>query len=262
VVLSDDSIIYTAEEREELSEITRMVRDPSNRLARVSWDVNSPLWNYQWRPQTKFDNLPQTVPCNEQLRTGKGTRIMIYSAVHSYMQKPEVNPDTTAWRRLLIPSAGWINVAPDEGKNYTCEPIDFAGNDILITGMSNDGRFARVHALDNREGNSWADTFFTPNGRLLVHKFTSGSYRKLAGGVDAFFPFMKAYPDYWIETRLIEFFPSLPFTLDDGRIIENYELLGDLTYGLTKNEKVLLYSPSTKYTTNWGMVNHPVPPMG
>jgi len=231
----------------------------TGRYARLKWDVFRKEYNYTWRSPGKKEtsNAPQTVTFNQVKRSDKGRRVKISTMLQDYMKKSTVNPDQRGWKILLDPKTGWLNKVTEP---LTAEPLSFAGNDVLVIGES--GLFSQVDFIPHNTADISPLTFFSPNGRLRIHKATAGKYTKIGEAIDAYLPFINwSGEEYWTLTERLEFFPVLPFTLDSGKIIIEYRLLGDNTYGLTADkEEVLLYSPQAQYPTNWTMKNKPVPP--
>lgn len=229
-------------------------------LARLKWDDTRKEYHYQWRIRGRgkkaTDKCPQTVTFNQVKRADKGSRVKISTLVQKYMEQVSVNPDARGWRTLLDPKTGWLNKITDP---LTAEPLSFAGNDVLVIGQN--GKYSKVSFIPH-DTHAVNATFFSPNGRLYIHKATAGHYTKIGAGVDAYLPFVNQLgQEYWTLTERLEFFPALPFKLNTGKIVTEYLLLGDLTYGLTaSSEVILLYSPSGQYQTNWKMTNRPVPP--
>lgn len=228
----------------------------AGRLARLRVDWLNPKWGYKSRSETipkLLSNPPQTVTFNQQMSKSKGNKIPLTDWMRKFLTKINSAAGVSG---LLDPKAGWINTGVNP------EALSFGGNDVIVTKVV--GLYACVHAIDTNSENT-TDTFFTPNGRTIVHKFTAVNKRKymikLGRGVDAYIPFLKNSTDYWIPKAYLEMYPALPFELSTGKIVVEYLLLGNETMGiLDTGELELLYSPKTGYPTNWKLSNPPPPP--
>lgn len=231
------------------------------RIARLLTDPLNPKWDYQPRSvRPNWEGLsspPQTVTFNEIISRGKGSKVPLTPWMDTYFEN--LNGED-AWKRIKIPAAGWINTSNNP------EALSWGGNDIIVMDIL--GGYANVYALDCYT-ESLSETWNTPNGRLVIHKFTAitrhGAMIKLANGQDVYTPFMKNSIHYWIPKEYIELWPALPVVVIGKnftvyRVVE-YELLGHETWGITDNgQRVCLYRPGDGYMTDW-KIETPAPPV-
>jgi len=234
----------------------------AGRIARLKCDWQTGKWkdaNGNWVPRSLANGWtglpipPQTVTLNEARRDGKGSKTELTAWMENYMRSIQPYFD-----KILIPAAGWINTGTEP------EALTWAANDIIVREAVSG--FANVYAIDYLT-ETFDETFFTPNGRLVVHKFDAvapdRSLHKLGAGFDVWTCFIKHTPDYWIPEQYIEYWPALPMSIRLGAesvIITEYELRGYETYAFTADgRKVLLHDPSGYKSPDWSLVTPSVP---
>lgn len=233
------------------SKITQIMR--SGKIARLRADWTNPKWGYQSRaPIGEQENPPHTFTFNENMSDLKGSKIPLTFAMNEYGKR--LNGDN--WNKILIPAAGWINTGTNP------EALSWACNDVIVLGRV--GRYVNIFALDCY-ATDLQETYFSKNGRLVVHKFNAitpqNTLIKLGAGYDLYTPFIKNSPSYWTPFECVEMWPDLPCVVTAGGqswTVTEYELLGHETWGLTDTGRVCLYNG--EYLTDWRLDN-PMPPV-
>jgi hypothetical protein len=85
----------------------------------------------------------------------------------------------------------------------------------------------------------------------------------IGSGIDCYTPFISNpnmwYGEMWIRTAYIEMWPALPFALNDGTSIVEYELYGHSTYGIRADKSDVLLRDASGFKTNWKINSPDVP---
>lgn len=214
--------------------------------------------------QRKTDpaTVSTTSDANPKPRARKGTPIPILKWV-PYAKK--IN-SVAAARWLLKPNMMWPN-RPDN----KCEQITVSGNFLDIIG-ENASHFqvrSQFNDLDtdllDPEINNW---FNEPTQYFKAQAIgLFGKIFNVGNALDVFVPFIKArkYPYTWIEKKRVELFPSLPYTLDDGRVIYGYFLKGASVEGILNTGEMIYLRKATMpgeqiHPTSWKLATHGVKP--
>lgn len=226
------------------------------RIATLLVDMQNPKWDFAPR-NVGIPAPPQTVTFNNVMRDGKGERVPLTNDMIAYLIR--LNGPKVA-EKIQIPQAGWINnptIPP------TVESLSWAANHVVVkdTGIHLGIEFSNIHTINCYE-TILGGTFFDKDMRLAIHKFNAvtrkGNMIKLGSGYNCYTPFISE-GDMWIRSEYLEFWPTLPFNLDDGTQIMEYELYGHEYYGVRGDgSRVLLYN-TTGFKTNWKINSPDVP---
>ncbi len=228
----------------------------AGRIATLLVDMQNPKWNFAPR-KVGIPAPPQTVTFNNVVRDGKGERVPLTNNMIAYLVA--LNGPVVA-NKIQIPSAGWINnptIPP------TVESLSWAANHVIVKGTATylNVEYSNVHAINCYE-TQLSGTFFDKDLRLVIHKFNavtmSGRMIKLGNGYDCYTPFISK-GNMWIRSEYLEFWPALPFALDDGTEIVEYELYGHNYYGIRADGSRILLRDSLGFKTNWKIKSPEVP---
>ncbi len=240
-----------------VTEVKRM-----GRIATLLVDWQNPKWGFTSRDVGPLNAYPQTVTFNAIRNRSKGPRIPLTEQVVSYLTM--LNGERIK-DGILIPNAGWIN-KPTEPP--TVERITWAANLVIVkeTRWNGNVEFSNIFA-SNCYDQELSGTFFDQDMRLVVHKFNAvtrnRSMIKLARGVDCYTPFMtNPYVnngDMWICSNYLEMWPALPFALQDGTEIIEYELHGYRIFGRRADGSAVLLRDPGGFKTNWKIKSPEVP---
>lgn len=242
---------------EVVPELTSVKR--AGRIATMRIDTQSPLWNYTpRRPSEILAAWPQTFVYNHEPRIGKGSRLPLTRQVLAHCEV--LNP--IYFEKLYIPATGWINSKTEtplvDPFSPTSERLSWSANHVIV--VEERGLFSRVYA--ENAYTSHHNTFFTPDGRLVSHKFNAihkdGHMIKFGSGIDLYTPFTTD-GDMWCETRGLEFWPALPYTLSDGRVFSEYVLEGYSIYGVMDDKSRILLRERGTLLTSWRINSPEVP---
>lgn len=122
-------------------------------------------------------------------------------------------------------------------------------------------KYSNVHAINCYETHL-SGTFFDKDMRLVIHKFNAVTMTnriiKLGNGYNCYTPFISK-GDMWIRSEYLELWPALPFTLDDGTQIVEYELYGHSYYGVRSDASRVLLRDPLGFKTNWKINSPEVP---
>lgn len=228
------------------------------RAATLVTDPYSKYWGHKPRRPGTLPAWPQTKPFNHVPAYGKGKRLpLTLKVIADVIRLNGINAF-----RLWIPSLGWIN-SPGESPEVdkispTSERLSWAANHVII--LEQRGNFYRVYADDCN--NPQSETFFTKNGRFIVHKFNAihkdGHMIKYGKGYDLYTPFTSD-GEMWIPCEEVHLWPALPFQLGDGTYIVKYELQGFKYYGIRADGTHKLLRDETGFKTNWKLQIPEVP---
>jgi lysozyme len=228
------------------------------RAATLVTDPFSKRWGYKPRRPGPLAAYPQTAVFNHIAALGKGKRLpLTLKVIAAVLRLNGLNAF-----RLWIPSAGWINndnETPTVDKvSPTSERLTWSANHVIILEQS--GNFYRVYADDCN--NPQQETFFTKNGRFIVHKYNAihkdGHMLKYGKGLDLYTPFTSD-GEMWIPVDEVYLWPALPFQLGDGTYITRYEVQGFKYYGIRADGTTVLLRDETGYKTNWTLKIPEVP---
>lgn len=197
----------------------------------------------------------------------KGDRIPLTKKMENYVERLNIH-DKNPRRIIDIPEAGWINkrIRPPERMSIEC--LTWAANHVVVkeTRFFAGVEYASVHALNCYETNL-NGTFFHKDMRLIIHKFNAYTMQnrmlKIGKGIDCYTPFI-SNPDrrsgeMWVRSDYIEMWPALPFELNDGTSIVEYELYGHSTYGVRADKSSVLLRDERGFKTNWRIDSPDVP---
>lgn len=228
----------------------------AGKIATLLVDYQNPKWKKLPRSLlpdwTGLACPPQTVVFNTAPRVGKGARIPYPIAMHNYVFQLNSEKIADAIER---PETGWINKVTNPP---SIERLTWAANHVIVTETR--AAFSKVYAPSHHD--LMSGSFFDKDMRLVVHKFNAvtpeNGMIKLGKGHNCYTPFFSD-SDMWIPTSYLEMWPALPFTLDSGRKIVEYELIGHHYFGKYHDGKsVLLYDPQG-FKTNWRINSPDVP---
>lgn len=162
-----------------------------------------------------FSVYPATVVFNNRSAAGKGPAARLTEDWIGFVRA--LNPGVKAFHTIIGKGRGWVNRDPEDGRVFA-ESVSMGGN---IAGVVEErGGFVRVAALplSDRPPDPAVVNFI--NTPWLVHKFTCLTRRGIpvlpADGVDAFFPFLFAEDEAWVETRFVDRFDRMPEPLVPG----------------------------------------------
>ena len=221
----------------------------------------------KWRTgpfQRKTDpaTISTTDAANPKANATKGTPIAILKW-EQYVKK--INSFASA-KWLLKPYMMWIN-----RRDEKCETLTVSGNFVEIIGENASHWLLRSQFNDldtdllSPENNNWFDEPTLYFKAQSVGLF--GAIYNVGNALDVFVPFIKArkYPYTWIRKSKVELFPSLPYTLDDGRVIYEYVLEGaSVKGGLNTGELIYLRKATMpgeqNHPTSWKLATHGVKP--
>jgi hypothetical protein len=152
---------------------------------------------------------PATVVFNNRPVPGKGPEARLSPGWIDFIHA--LNPAEKAFRAIIGKARGWVNRDPDDGKVFA-ESVSMGGNVARV--VDEQGQFLRVAAFcaaDSPPDPAEINFGATP---WLVHKFTCLSHKGVpylpADGVEAYFPFLFASAETWVETRFVDLFDHLP----------------------------------------------------
>ena len=212
---------------------------------------------WKWGALLQRATDPATIQINDSPNPKpnalKGTPIPILKW-EQYVRK--INSIKSAnW--LLLPQTMWINRGDKK-----CEPITCSGNFVEIIGSN------ATHYLLASQFNDANTAKFAPavnNWYEQPTLYFKATARGLWSGVfnvgkalDVYVPFLKArkHPYSWIKKSQVELFPTLPYTLADGRVIVRYELKGASVIGFFADGEYIYLRQATKpgeciHPTSW-----------
>jgi len=158
---------------------------------------------------------PATVVFNNRPRAGKGPAARLTAEWIDFIHA--LNPGDKAFNTITGKSRGWVNRDSEDGR-FFAESVSMGGN---IAGVIEErGGFVRVAALPVSDRPPDPGTVNFMNTPWLVHKFTCLTRRGVpvlpGDGVEAYFPFLFAEDEVWVEKRCGDFFDRLPEPLVPG----------------------------------------------
>ncbi|MBI5942865.1 MAG: hypothetical protein HY864_00735 [Chloroflexi bacterium] len=229
------------------------------RIATLTWDLLTPRWNYASRsadPEWKgLPAPPQTFVFNDLPRDGKGDVLPLTQEMKDCVIR--LNGQRT-YERIMIPEAGWIN---SEGVSHYTQRLSWALNHVIA--MEKGAVYSRLFAPRFDSPLAVAGTFFEKDHRLHIHKFNAitmtGGLIKLGKGFDCYTPLVDDGQGMWARNDTLEFWPELPFALDDGTQIVEYTLYGYNIYGVRSDGTSVLLRDPHGFKTNWKIENPEVP---
>ncbi len=236
-------------------EITEIKR--KGRIATLLVDWQNPKWSYEPRHAElgrKLKAYPATVTFSPVLTEQKGDTIPLTKEMEDYVTR--INGERTK-DVILTPGSGWVNVPTAPG---TIEMLSWAANHVVVKEIkTKDGvEYANVHAISCYETDLIGD-FFDKDMRLVLHKFNAAMENQIMINIgndrDCYTPFISNPKinngDMWIPVKYLELWPKLPFTLDDGTEVIEYELFGHKVYGLRADGKSVLLRDRKGFKTSW-----------
>ena len=252
------------------SSITRSITEikRQGRIATLLVVWQNPKWNFDPPQPGNLNAWPHAFQfSNVGGDDRKGARIPLTNAMEKYVGR--LNSHDKNPRRIIeIPQAGWINIHITPPEPMSIECITWAANHVVVkeTRMFSGIEYANVHALNCYE-TDLDGTFFDKDMRLIIHKFNAYTMQKrllnIGNGVDCYTPFISNpemwYGDMWVRSAYIEMWPALPFTLNDGTSIVEYELYGHSTYGIRADKTAVLLRDAGGFKTNWRINSPDVP---
>ena len=221
----------------------------------------------KWRTgpfQRKTDpaTISTTDAANPKANATKGTPIAILKW-EQYVK--QINSAASA-KWLLKPFMMWIN-----RRDEKCETLTCSGNFVEIIGENASHYQLRAQFNDfdtdllTPEINNWFNEPTIYFKAQAVGLF--GVIYNVGSALDVFVPFLKArkYPYAWIKKTKVELFPSLPYTLADGRVIYGYSLQGASILGVLNTGELIFLRLATKpgeqiHPTSWSLATHGVKP--
>lgn len=229
------------------------------RIATMAWDLLTPRWNYAPRStDPKWDGLPsppQTFVFNDLPRDGKGDVLPLTQDMKDCVIR--LNGQRT-YERIMIPDAGWINSA---GVSHYTQRLSWSCNHVVV--LEQGAVYSLIFAPKFDSPLAVSGTFFDKDHRLHIHKFNAitkdGGLIKLGKGFDCYTPLVDDGQGMWARNDTLEFWPELPFTLDDGRQVVEYELYGYNIVGVVANSTSVLLRDQNGFKTNWTIKNPEVP---
>jgi hypothetical protein len=152
---------------------------------------------------------PATVVFNNRAISGKGPAALLTQEWIDFVHA--LNPTKKGFHTIIGKARGWVNIDPEDGKVFA-ESLSMGGNIAQV--LNQRGRFVQVRAF------SLADLPPDP-GQVnfqetpwLVHKFTCLTRRGVpflpGAGVEAYFPFLFADSEAWVEERFVDLFDHMP----------------------------------------------------
>ena len=197
----------------------------------------------------------------------KGARIPLTKAMEDYVERLNAH-DKNPRRIIDNPAAGWVNlhITPPDPMSIEC--LTWAANHVVVkeTKLFSDVEYSNIYATSCSE-TDLNGTFFDKDMRLIVHKFNAYTMQKkmikLGSAIDCYTPFISNpdmwYGDMWIRSEYLEMWPALPFALNDGTSIVEYELFGHSTYGIRADKTSVLLRDASGFKTNWKINSPDVP---
>lgn len=244
------NIVLSTVKRNDITSIKR-----GGRIATLNHDSLDPHRHYNpRRPSEALAAWPQTSIINHVPRDGKGTNLPLTPSMKKWIIDNHANGERLL-ERIMIPSAGWINT---DGVTDKTQRLTWSCNHVVV--VEQRGEYSRIYAPDYRLPH--VGNFFTPDGRLIYHKFNAirfdGGMIKLGNGFDCYTPFI-SNGEMWKRTDALEFWPELPFAVDNGETIVEYSLRGFDIYGITEAGGNILLRHNGAFTTNWRIKNPELP---
>lgn len=221
---------------------------------------------WKWGSLLQRTTDPATVQINDspnpKPNATKGTPIPILQWKQYVRRINSVK--SAAW--LLKPDVMWINRLDEK-----CEPITCSGNFVQIIGSN--ATHYRLDSMYNDMNTATLDPQFnnwfeqpTLYFKATARGLWSGIFN-VGKALDVFVPFLKArkHPYSWIRKSQVEVFPSLPFTLSDGRVVVRYELKGASVIGFFADGEYTYLRQATKpgeciHPTSWYLNTEGVKP--
>ena len=201
------------------------------RFAIIKWPWGLPI-SRKWEVAvSNYSDVPNPRP-NES----KGNPIPIND--WKYYVSVINSAKSAAW--ILKPQTLWINRFDEK-----CEPLGGCGNFVNIIGEN--ATHWQIETLLN-DRNTHTINPLTYNFQQMPWLFHKAQARGLWSGIinvganlDAYFPILSAFnrPYAWLKKSTLELFPSLPYTLNDGRVVEKYELEGSNVYGRLRSGELI-----------------------
>jgi hypothetical protein len=250
--------------------VTRQITEikQKGRIATLLVVWQSPKWDFTppqpgtlnaWPHAFQFSNVGGV--------DRKGARIPLTKEMEKYVERLNAH-DKNPRRIIDVPEAGWINIHITPPDPMSIECLTWSANHVVVkeTRMFSGVEYASVHALNCYESNL-DGTFFDKDMRLVIHKFNAFTMQKtminIGSGIDCYTPFISNpnmwYGEMWIRTAYIEMWPALPFALNDGTSIVEYELYGHSTYGIRADKSAVLLRDASGFKTNWKINSPDVP---
>ena len=231
----------------------------SGHIATMKVDWQNPKWNFTPRRPGDLYAWPQTFTFNTRPVEGKGERIPLTTNINNF--GVDINGQTN-WDKVLQPSAGWIN-SPTEPP--TIESLSWAANPVIVLEhtLHLGADYSRVFALDcNAPAYQLTGNPTKQDWRLVLHKYNAvtadSKLIKFGAGFDIWTPFI-ASGDMWCKSEYLEFWPELPHTLADGRIVIEYILTGYTISGRLDDNSVITLRSTTGFPTSWHLDSPEVP---
>ena len=228
-------------------------------IATMTWDLLTPRWNYASRSADPLwpglPAPPQTFVFNHLPRDGKGDTLPLTQAMKDCVIR--LNGFKT-YEKIMIPDAGWINSA---GVDHYTQRLSWSCNHVIV--LERGAVYSRIFAPKFDSLLAVSGTFFEKDHRLHIHKFNAitetGGLIKLGAGFDCYTPLVDDGLGMWARNDTLEFWPELPFVLDDGTKIVEYELRGYQIFGLRVGLAPVLLRDQQGFKTNWKINNPEVP---
>ena len=235
------------------------------KIATLTWDLLTPRWNYAVRnpnnaPPELQKAWPQTTVFNEVQRDGKGTPLPLTQAMKDAIVRVHGGgvEGQRMLERIMNPPAGWIN---SDGVTNKTQRLSWGCNHVIV--LEHGAVYSRIFAPDYNSPLAISGSFSERDHRLHWHKFNAidppdGNLIKLGAGFDCYTPLVSD-GDMWLRNDTLEFWPKLPFVLDDGTQIVEYNLYGYNIYGVRTDGTARLLRDPQGFKTNWKLKNPEVP---
>ena len=250
--------------------ITRPITEikQKGRIATLLVVWQNPKWGFTPPQPGTLNAWPQTFQfSNVGGDDRKGARIPLTKEMEKYVERLNAH-DKNPRRIIDFPDAGWINIHITPPDPMSIECLTWAANHVVVkeTRMFSGVEYASVHALNCYETNL-DGTFFDKDMRLIVHKFNAYTMQKkmikIGKGIDCYTPFISNpnmwYGEMWVRSAYIEMWPTLPFALNDGTSIVEYELYGHSTFGIRADKSSVLLRDASGFKTSWKINSPDVP---
>ena len=256
--------------------------------ARLRNDTTTAKWHFKSRsavPGYMPPIPPMTVVYNEIRQDGKGRRIRLTSAMKDFLKA--INGEN--YKICIGAAVAWV----DTLSSGVLEALALSFGQNAVEVIEVDGLFTKIKAVPRSTILS-ADAYDFQKTPTVVQKFTAitrtGACVRMAGGKDVYSVLLcQDGQDYvWIETGLLEMFPSLSRPVQANLLgnnihaepvfgsqsigvitslkwftITEYKLTGGQVWGRMAKGWVLLHNPKAwpvlRYTTSWRMKTSPPP---
>ena len=152
---------------------------------------------------------PATVVFNNRPAPGKGPEACLSQGWIDFIHA--LNPTEKAFRAIIGRARGWVNRDPEDGKVFA-ESVSMGGNVARV--VDERGKFVRVAGFSAADSPPDPQEINFTDTPWLIHKSTCLSHRGVpflpADGVEAYFPFLFATAEAWVESRFVDLFDHMP----------------------------------------------------